>query len=239
MEFGKGQRSRRPAADHFPIPISHLPLISLFPFPRRVMLTRDQAKSLIDRIITLSRADDIQVTLSDGDEKNIRFADNRITTSGSTSDLSVRISSAFGNHLRAAESSASVASSTLLDHLRDEVEVFAHRGRDGLINRVAVGLSDFVGAQPLHQVERVGHGLDAGGIHRAQLVDEGEHAVQPRAHRLGLLGPDRDAGQPGDAPDLVVGKRHSWWRVPARAKCAVRPYYLMPLGRVKRIIAAI
>ena len=31
-----------------------------------------------------------------GDETNIRFADNRITTSGSTDDLSIRISSAFG-----------------------------------------------------------------------------------------------------------------------------------------------
>jgi predicted Zn-dependent protease len=60
------------------------------------MLSRDQAKALIDRIIRLSRADEIQVTLNDGDEKNIRFADNRITTSGSANDLSVRVSSAFG-----------------------------------------------------------------------------------------------------------------------------------------------
>ena len=58
--------------------------------------SRDEAKALIDRILRLSRADEIQVTLTDGDEKNIRFADNRITTSGSASDLSVRVSSAFG-----------------------------------------------------------------------------------------------------------------------------------------------
>ena len=60
------------------------------------MLTRDQAKALIDRIVKLSQADEIQVNLNDGDERNIRFADNRITTAGSTNDLSVRISSAFG-----------------------------------------------------------------------------------------------------------------------------------------------
>jgi predicted Zn-dependent protease len=60
------------------------------------MLTRDQAKALIDRIIGLSDADEVQVTLNDGAEKNIRFADNRITTSGSASDLSIRVSSAFG-----------------------------------------------------------------------------------------------------------------------------------------------
>mgnify|MGYP003578651487 FL=1 len=63
------------------------------------MLSRDQAKALIDRIIKLSRADEIQITLNDGDEKNIRFADNRITTSGSASDLSVRVSSAFGKRV--------------------------------------------------------------------------------------------------------------------------------------------
>ena len=60
------------------------------------MLSRDQAKALVDRIIKLSQADEIQVNINDGDERNIRFADNRITTAGSTNDLAVRISSAFG-----------------------------------------------------------------------------------------------------------------------------------------------
>src|SRR5687768_482133 len=108
---------------------------------------------------------------------------------------------------RAAESSASVASSTLLDHLRHEVQVVLHRRGDGLINRVPVLLGDFVAAQPLHYVNGMRHRLDAGGVDRAQLLHEGEDPVQPRQHRLGLLGPDRDAGQPGDAADLVVGKR--------------------------------
>ncbi len=63
------------------------------------MLSREQARVLIDRVIKLGHADEVQVTLNDGDEKNIRFADNRITTSGSASDLSVRVSSAFGNRI--------------------------------------------------------------------------------------------------------------------------------------------
>lgn len=63
------------------------------------MLTRDQAQALIGKIVRLSRADEIQVTLNDSTENNIRFADNRITTSGSTSDLSVRVSSAFGKRV--------------------------------------------------------------------------------------------------------------------------------------------
>ena len=60
------------------------------------MLSRDQAQALIQKVVRLSKADEIQVSLNDSTEHNIRFADNRITTSGSATDLTVRISSAFG-----------------------------------------------------------------------------------------------------------------------------------------------
>jgi predicted Zn-dependent protease len=60
------------------------------------MLSREQARALIERIVKLSKADEMQVTLSDSDENNIRLADNRITTSGNARDLSVRVYSAFG-----------------------------------------------------------------------------------------------------------------------------------------------
>ena len=59
-------------------------------------MTRDEARALIERAVKLSKADEIQVNLSSGDEKNVRFADNRITTSGSASDTSLRVYSAFG-----------------------------------------------------------------------------------------------------------------------------------------------
>ncbi len=59
-------------------------------------MTRDEARAIIDRAVKLSKADEIQVNLSSGDEKNVRFADNRITTSGSSNDTSVRVYSAFG-----------------------------------------------------------------------------------------------------------------------------------------------
>ena len=60
------------------------------------LLTREQARTLVDRVLSRSNADDIQVWVNAGDETNIRFADNRITTSGTADDLSVRIASAFG-----------------------------------------------------------------------------------------------------------------------------------------------
>ena len=59
-------------------------------------MNRDEARALIERAVKLSKADEIQVTVSSGDEKNVRFADNRITTSGSSNDTSLRVYSAFG-----------------------------------------------------------------------------------------------------------------------------------------------
>src|SRR5688572_2995668 len=59
-------------------------------------MNRDQAKALIESAVKLSKADEIQINISAGDEKNIRFADNRITTSGTVNDVSMRIYSAFG-----------------------------------------------------------------------------------------------------------------------------------------------
>lgn len=60
------------------------------------MMTRDEARALVERVVKLSKADAIQVSINAGDERNIRFADNRITTAGSTSDVAVRVFSAFG-----------------------------------------------------------------------------------------------------------------------------------------------
>ena len=52
------------------------------------VLTREQAAALIERVIKLSRADEVQVSLDAGTEKNVRFADNRITTAGSNNESS-------------------------------------------------------------------------------------------------------------------------------------------------------
>ena len=44
----------------------------------------------------------------------------------------------------------------------------------GAVGLAAVGLGDLVGAQPLHEVQGVGHGRDARGVHRLQLVDQAQ-----------------------------------------------------------------
>src|SRR5690606_27787097 len=60
------------------------------------LLTREQAQALIERVIKLSRADEVQVSLDATNEHNVRLAGNRVTTSGSTNDVSVTVYSAFG-----------------------------------------------------------------------------------------------------------------------------------------------
>jgi predicted Zn-dependent protease len=58
--------------------------------------TREQAKALIDRALSFSRADETQVTLTGGDRANVRFARNSVTTSGASSGYSLAITAKSG-----------------------------------------------------------------------------------------------------------------------------------------------
>ncbi|MGH7679730.1 MAG: TldD/PmbA family protein [Gemmatimonadaceae bacterium] len=86
-------------------------------------LTRDQAKALVDRTLKLSKAEAVQVNINSGDERNVRFADNRITTAGSTNDLSVRVFSSFGK--RGAVSSGNDISDAGLEQIVRQSEALA------------------------------------------------------------------------------------------------------------------
>jgi predicted Zn-dependent protease len=58
--------------------------------------TKEQAKTLIDRVLSFSKADETFVTLNGGDRGNLRFARNTATTSGASSGYSVVVTTAFG-----------------------------------------------------------------------------------------------------------------------------------------------
>lgn len=60
------------------------------------MLTRDDARSITDRILRLSAADEAEVSVSGGDTTHLRFARNTPSTSGTYSDPSITIRSTFG-----------------------------------------------------------------------------------------------------------------------------------------------
>jgi len=60
------------------------------------VMTREQAQSLVERAVKLSKADEIQVNINGGYAANIRFADNRISTAGGVSTANLNIQSAYG-----------------------------------------------------------------------------------------------------------------------------------------------
>lgn len=60
------------------------------------MLTRERAKAVTDAVLSLSRADEARVELSERDVTHLRFARNAPSTSGAYNEPSLTISSTFG-----------------------------------------------------------------------------------------------------------------------------------------------
>lgn len=60
------------------------------------ILTREQAQAIVEKAIKLSKADAVDVQVNTYTQGNIRFADNQVSTAGSTTDAQLGIQSAFG-----------------------------------------------------------------------------------------------------------------------------------------------
>ncbi len=60
------------------------------------MMSKDEAKALMEKAIKLSKADECQVNLNGTTSGNVRYALNTVTTSGSTTNVQMVIQSAFG-----------------------------------------------------------------------------------------------------------------------------------------------
>ena len=58
--------------------------------------TREQAKALIDRALSFSKAEETSVSLNGGDRGNLRFARNTATTSGASSGYNLAVTASFG-----------------------------------------------------------------------------------------------------------------------------------------------
>jgi predicted Zn-dependent protease len=70
------------------------------------LLTRDQAKALADRVLAMSTADETRVNITSTWTGNTRFADSSITTSGGTSDVTVRVTVTLGRRRASATTNA-------------------------------------------------------------------------------------------------------------------------------------
>jgi predicted Zn-dependent protease len=64
--------------------------------PDGSVLSRDEAKALIDRVVKMSKAESVQVNIGGGYSANVRFADNQMSTAGGITNFTVVIQSSFG-----------------------------------------------------------------------------------------------------------------------------------------------
>ena len=60
------------------------------------VITREDAEALVARVVQRSTADAVSVSVQSGRETNLRFADNQISTAGSTTNTTVRVQSVYG-----------------------------------------------------------------------------------------------------------------------------------------------
>jgi predicted Zn-dependent protease len=60
------------------------------------ILTEAEARIIVEKAVRFSKADAVDVQVNTYTQGNIRFADNQVTTAGSTTDAQLGIQSAFG-----------------------------------------------------------------------------------------------------------------------------------------------
>ena len=60
------------------------------------MLTEQEAKKLLDKILAYSKADEVSVTINGSRVGNIRYARNTVSTNGETDNLTFSVTSVFG-----------------------------------------------------------------------------------------------------------------------------------------------
>lgn len=60
------------------------------------ILTKEQAKQIIDKVLSYSTADEMEVSIFGGRTGNIRYARNTVNTSGETNEIRLSVNSVFG-----------------------------------------------------------------------------------------------------------------------------------------------
>lgn len=60
------------------------------------ILTKEEAKKIIDKVLSYSKADEMEVSIFGGRTGNIRYARNTVNTSGETNEIRLSVNSVFG-----------------------------------------------------------------------------------------------------------------------------------------------
>ena len=64
--------------------------------PAGAVLSRAEAEAIVERVVKMSKADSINVSLNTNYNTNVRFADNQMSTAGSLVDAGVAVQSSYG-----------------------------------------------------------------------------------------------------------------------------------------------
>src|SRR5687768_12823074 len=114
------------------------------------VLTRDEAQSLIERTLQLSKADAIRVNVGSTRESNVRFAANQMSTAGLSNTTTIRVQSVFGKR------KASVVTNSRTDEgLRRAVE------QSEALAKLAPEDPEYLGELPAQQYVPVAAWFDA------------------------------------------------------------------------------
>ena len=70
--------------------------------PTRAIMPRERAQDLIEKIVKMSKADGITVSIDSGYQADVRFAANQMSTAGGITRSQIVVDSAFGNRHAAA-----------------------------------------------------------------------------------------------------------------------------------------
>lgn len=87
-----------------------------------MILSPDEAKKILNKVISLSKADEVDVSLNGGHSSHLRFAVNTVTTSGTSEDLTISIRSTFGKR-SGTYSANQFDEKTLVDAVRKSEEI--------------------------------------------------------------------------------------------------------------------
>ena len=61
-----------------------------------MMLTKNQAKEIVDKILSIAKVDAVRISVDGGNSSNIRFARNTATTSGTQNNVAISVTATFG-----------------------------------------------------------------------------------------------------------------------------------------------
>lgn len=93
------------------------------------MLNEADAKKLADRVLSLSKAEQMQITIGGGDNANLRYAANNVTTSGFIENTAVSIEAFFGKR-HGSTNTSDLSDEGLLRAVRSAEEIARYAPED-------------------------------------------------------------------------------------------------------------